>query len=104
MEPEIFDTLTRTLESTKTRRLAMSGLLGPGLAAVVCRFTTSDIAAKHKKKKKHKKKPNACAAAAGECIQEDNICNPFGSPCCDCLECLPDEDGLHHCEQTSTPL
>jgi hypothetical protein len=103
MDPEIFDTLTRALELAKTRRLALGGLLGAGLAAVVSRLTTSDIAAKHKKK--HKKKSKACAARGSSggratsivpCIPEYNACNPYGSPCCECLECTPSED-LYHC-------
>lgn len=43
----------------------------------------------HHKKKKKKKDPQGCLDPAdGQCPDLGELCNEFGSPCCDCYECL----------------
>ena len=49
----------------------------------------TDAGKKHKhKKKKHKKKGHEPGCLEEECVDPGNVCNPSGSKCCLCFNCI----------------
>lgn len=90
MDEARFDTLTRVFGSLADRRTTLRTVaLGAlGLAG-------HDAKAKRKKKKK-KKKDRDCAEL--DCVELGGSCNPFGSPCCDCHDCVKlTQEGIYIC-------
>jgi hypothetical protein len=118
MDAERFDTLTRRVANTRTRRGFLTGLSG-GLLVILSEITPSGALAKRRKKKRKKKKKNdgsancegrECGGRCGTCrggkTCVDGTCICFGSvecgeTCFAVLECGPNRpacpDGLFCC-------
>lgn len=96
MEGRRFDSIVRSL--VQSRR----SFLGLGLGATIGIAPLLADAKKHKHKKKKKKK-KCLDFEDGECQPFGEFCNPFGSPCCNCVPCIPrghddDESVIYRCE------
>lgn len=96
MEAHQFDEFVRSLSRSRRAFLGLGVTLGisPLLAD----------AKRHKKKKKKKKK--CLDFADGECQSFGDLCNPYGSPCCNCVPCVPqaldmDDSVIYRCIKTS---
>ena len=76
------------------------GLFGAALAASGLDRGLQPASAggkKGKKKKKKKKKKPDCDRPL--CVDIGNVCNPSGSPCCECGVCRRNESEIFHCEE-----
>ncbi|MFN8665288.1 MAG: hypothetical protein U0075_25635 [Thermomicrobiales bacterium] len=82
MDDQRFDAFSRALAQSRRSLFAFS------LAAAGSALGISLAEAGKKKKKKHKKKKDDCLETA--CVDPDSVCNPGGSPCCDCYVCSYD--------------
>jgi hypothetical protein len=106
-----FDSLARTLADAATRRTAVSGLLGGGLATVLSRLGFQDAEAKKKRKRRKKKKtckggkkkcgktciPKANCCRSTDCGENEKCasgacvpCLPQGTACTSDAECCTD--------------
>lgn len=97
MEGRQFDSFARSL--VQSRR----SFLGLGLGVTIGIAPLLGDAKKHRHKKKTKKKKKKCLDFAdGECQGFGELCNPFGSPCCNCVSCIAqsfdiDEPVIYKC-------
>ncbi len=85
MDAVHFDSLTRSLSAIRSRRGALSALLG----ATVGLFGLTEAMANKKKKKKRRKHKPSCNGELGETLCGSQCCNAlFSEKCCDGA-CIP---------------
>lgn len=54
-------------------------------------------------KKHHKKKKKCLKIEDGQCQGIGNPCNPYGSPCCDCIKCRQTEEEVPPTDEFDLP-
>ena len=81
MDADRFDTLTRALQSSPTRRLTLGALTALGLTALLGDAETNAKKKGHKKGKKRKKK-GLCTSVGDNCTFSVHPCCG-GTSCCD---------------------
>jgi hypothetical protein len=95
MDANRFDSLVRLFGVAAPRRVAVGGLLGAGLAALLIHLGREDAAAKKKHHKKGKKCKGGKKKCGKQCIPKDDCCTAAdcgeNEKCSDgaCEPCLP---------------
>jgi hypothetical protein len=99
MDPLRFDSLAKTFGAASTRRRALAGLLGLGLAGL---HGSERLVAKKKPKKPKRCKKSTCATgccALGTCVVgEFEVCGTNGEACISCRDAVGLSCTLGRCE------
>lgn len=83
MDRESFDAITRLFATKRSRRLALATLAGTALLHLE---PVGSLAKRNHKRRRRKHHRNR--STAGLCTPLENICVPFGNPCCANTECV----------------